>query len=89
MEDPAGGQAGSFPPILNRHLGPSRHGDGADAAALAFQIHDRPAAGALLDFLEPEFGNFVAAQAAAHQEGQDHAEFLRETVLLPAIGKIL
>ena len=37
------------------------------------EIHDGPAAVALLDVLEGQAGDFVAAQAAAQHEGQDHA----------------
>ena len=36
-------------PAIQRRLGPGRHRDGADAAVLADEIHDRPAALALRD----------------------------------------
>lgn len=63
----------SLPPIVDGYLGPSRHRDSAHAAAFAVEIDDGPAAIALLDVLEGQAGHFLAAQAAAQHEYQDHA----------------
>ena len=72
QQDPAGGQPGGFRPGIDGHLGPPRHGDGAHAAALAFQIHNRPAAVALLHVLEGQLGHFVPAQATPQHESNDY-----------------
>jgi len=40
--------------------------NGADAAVLATQVGDRPAAGALLEVVDGEADRFAAAQAAAY-----------------------
>ena len=48
-------------------------GDGADAAVLADEIHDRPAALALRDRAEAEARELPAAEPRAHEQAQQDA----------------
>ena len=59
-------------PGVERRLGPGRHRDGADAAVLADEIDDRPAAFALRHIAKLQPGEFPPPQPAPHQQPQQH-----------------
>ena len=64
--------AAAQPPV-DRLLHPGRDRDRAQAAVLAAEIHDHPAAVALLDVLDGQRHGFAAAQPAADQQGEQRA----------------
>ena len=66
---PAGDLGGGGPGI-ERRLGPGRHRDGADAAVLAEELDDRPAALALRHISKLQPGELPPPQPAAHQQPQ-------------------
>ena len=67
------GDAGGVAPEVDRLLDPGRDGDRAQAAVLAAQIDDHPAAVALLDVVDRQRHGFAAAQAAADEQRQQGA----------------
>ena len=69
----SGVDAGGRGPAIEGGLGPGRHRDGADAAVLADEIDDRPAALSLSDRAEVEPRELTAAQTTAHKHPQQHA----------------
>jgi len=74
------GEASGCQPCIHRSLRPGRHGNGPDAVPLARQVHNAPAAVALLNVFDPQRGEFLPAQAAAHQQSEQRA------IALPLFG---
>ncbi len=72
-QDPPLGNAGRGAPPVDRLLDPGRDRDRAQAAVLAAEVHDHPAAVALLDVLDRQCHGFGAAQPAADQQGEEGA----------------
>ena len=72
-QDPPLGDAGRGAPEVDRLLDPGRDGDGAQAAVLAAEVDDHPAAVALLDVLDRQRHGLAAAQPAADQQGEERA----------------
>ena len=60
-------------PPVDCLLDPGRNRDGAQAAVLAAEVDDHPAAVALLDVPGRERHGFAAAQPAADQQGEQGA----------------
>ena len=60
-------------PAVDRLFHPGRDRDRAQAAVLAAEVDDHPAAVALLDVLDRERHGFGAAEAAADQQGEERA----------------
>ncbi|HXP87798.1 MAG TPA: hypothetical protein VN841_23905 [Bryobacteraceae bacterium] len=60
-------------PCVNGHLDPGRHRSRADATVLPHEIHNAPAAIALLDVGKRERGYLRAPEPAAKQYGQNRA----------------
>ena len=60
-------------PAIEHRLGPGRHRDGADAAVLADEIDDRPAAFALSHIAKLQPRQLPSSQPTAHQQPQQHA----------------
>jgi hypothetical protein len=69
MRSPCTGRS----PLVDGHFGPGWHGRSADAAALAQDVGQHPAALALLHLRQLQRGGFGSAQAAADQEAQQRA----------------
>src|ERR1019366_9803834 len=60
-------------PRVDSGLCPCGHRNRPDLAAFAREIHDAPAAVALLNVIEVEAGEFGSAQPATDQEGEQRA----------------
>ena len=67
-QQPAARDAGSQHPFVDGQFGPGRHGHGADALAFADQVDEHPAGVALLDVIDREPRQLLAAQAAAEEQ---------------------
>lgn len=73
-KDSSARDSGGRRPTIQRLLDPCRDGDGTDAAVLAAEVDEHPAAVALLDVFDRERGGFgAAAQPATAEKGQDDA----------------
>src|SRR4051812_29437709 len=72
-EDAAVGETGRSRPLVDPQLDPARHRNGASSSSLPQDVDDDPAAFALLDLLDGEPDELVAAKTTAEKQSQDGA----------------
>jgi hypothetical protein len=71
-EEEALGNRGRGDPLVDRELGPGRHGYRANPFSLAGEVDEQPAGVAQLDAIDRKQGELLAAEAAAEEQTQKH-----------------